>query len=157
MKIYYLNFILRLIDNEQPSTRASGLEWTSYHPLEAIYEWLDEQLLAYPNILTGYEVGQSYENRTIRAVRLSHKEVFNILSLNYITHIVLIWFCRETQLSSSNLISTLESGSPLPLPPGGLTNYLPQPIRKFRILLKTSIGSSFRCLMWTDLCIHILQ
>lgn len=72
--IYYC-FINRLIDTEQPRTRSIGFDWKSYQTLESIYEWLDEQLRAHPSILTGLEVGQSYENRTIRAVRLSHKAV----------------------------------------------------------------------------------
>lgn len=70
----------RLIDAEQPTERSTGFDWTSYETLESIYEWLDEKLLDYPSILTGMEVGQSYENRTIRAVRLSQKAVgFNRL------------------------------------------------------------------------------
>lgn len=65
-----------MIDEEQPEdgTR-SGFDWTRYHNLEEINEWLDELLENYPTILTNFEYGRSYENRTLRAVRLSHKKV----------------------------------------------------------------------------------
>lgn len=66
---------IRLIDAEQRSTQSTSFDWTSYQTLESIYQWLDDQLLDYPAILTGLDVGESYENRTIRAVRLSHKAV----------------------------------------------------------------------------------
>lgn len=64
-----------LIDNEQPNVKSARFDWTAYRTLSEIYNWLDEQLMAYPNVLTNLSVGKSYENRTIRAIRLSHKEV----------------------------------------------------------------------------------
>lgn len=69
-------FLRRLIDNERPSGRATkAFGWTDYYDLEEIYAWLDDQIASYPAILSGLSVGQSYENRTIRAVKLSHKAV----------------------------------------------------------------------------------
>lgn len=64
-----------LIDNEQPEHIPRAFGWTAYYNLEAIYGWLDEKLKEYPDLLTNYEIGTTYENRTIRAVRLSHKAV----------------------------------------------------------------------------------
>lgn len=49
--------------------------WTQYQTLEQIYGWLDFKILQYPKILTNLTVGKSYENRTIRAVKLSKKSV----------------------------------------------------------------------------------
>lgn len=73
--VFVLIVCISLIDNEQPATRASDFGWTAYHNLDKIYEWLDEQLITYPNLLTNLTVGLSYQNRTIRAVRLSQKAV----------------------------------------------------------------------------------
>jgi len=64
-----------LIDGEQPlaTNKSNRFDWNAYHNLETIYEWLDEQLDSFPNILTGYIIGKSFEGRPIRAVKLSHK------------------------------------------------------------------------------------
>lgn len=64
-----------MIDEEQPKELQKAFVWTQYYDLSAIYAWLDELLVAYPNILTNYNFGKSYENRTLRAVKLSHNEV----------------------------------------------------------------------------------
>lgn len=53
--------------------------------------WLDGMLLEYSTILTELEVGKTYQNRTIRAVRLSHKEVNFYL------------FIKKTDLSESKI------------------------------------------------------
>jgi len=64
-----------LIDQETPQiSPTAGFGWESYYSFEEIYDWLDELLEQYPTILTSHLVGYSYENREIRAVKLSHKE-----------------------------------------------------------------------------------
>lgn len=65
-----------LIDEEQPKQLQATFGWTQYNKLSEIYSWLDGLLEQYPNVLTSYDFGKSYENRTLRAVKLSHKEVF---------------------------------------------------------------------------------
>lgn len=69
------SYFFRLIDAEQPTKLSSSFGWKQYHDLPAIYAWLDELLKKYPNILTNYDFGRSYENRTMRAIKLSHNEV----------------------------------------------------------------------------------
>lgn len=66
----------RLIEDELPSFRSShfGFDWSNYYRLHAIYEWLDELLEEYPNVLTNYVYGESYEGRPLRAVKVSHKK-----------------------------------------------------------------------------------
>lgn len=64
-----------MIDNEQPKIRPRAFGWTAYQTLDEIYSWLDEQLAAYPTLLTAFTIGQSFENRTIRGVKLSAKAV----------------------------------------------------------------------------------
>lgn len=64
-----------MIDEEQPKSIPREFGWKAYYPLKDIYAWLDKKIEQYPNLLTNYAVGTTHENRTIRAVRLSHKEV----------------------------------------------------------------------------------
>lgn len=74
----------RLIDNEQPKYSTRGtFGWEKYYDLPEIYKWLDQMLEQYPNILTNYNFGKSYENRTLRAVKLSKKQVKNIRTFTY--------------------------------------------------------------------------
>lgn len=67
--------VQHLIDNERSRMQSPTFGWTDYQNLNSIYTWLDEQLAIFPQILTSIEIGQSYEGRTIRAVKLSHKAV----------------------------------------------------------------------------------
>lgn len=75
-KEFELVFRCRLIDGEQPrfSTRAS-FGWKKYYDLDDIYNWLDQMIKRYPDELTNYDIGKSYEERTIRAVKFSRKSV----------------------------------------------------------------------------------
>lgn len=67
----------RLIDEEQDENVSldGGFGWKKYNDLETVYAWLDELIEKYPNIVTGYEYGKSYEGRPLRAVKVSHKKV----------------------------------------------------------------------------------
>lgn len=67
--------VQHLIDNERSRLQGMTFGWTDYQNLDSIYAWLDEQLANFPSVLTSLEIGQSYEGRTIRAVKLSHKAV----------------------------------------------------------------------------------
>lgn len=65
-----------LIDEEQPQIESrAAYGWKSYYDLPGIYSWLDQMLEEFPNVLTNYNFGYSYENRTLRALKLSHKAV----------------------------------------------------------------------------------
>lgn len=67
--------VQHLIDNERSRMQSATFGWTEYQTLDSIYAWLDVQLATFPQILTSIEIGQSYEGRTIRAVKISHKAV----------------------------------------------------------------------------------
>lgn len=98
-----------LIDNEQrANTRAQTFDWTSYNSYTEIYAWLDAQIAAYPNILTNIIIGNSYENRTIRAVKLSHKAgnpaviiEANIHAREWVTSATATWLLNELLTSQA--------------------------------------------------------
>ncbi|KNC30333.1 hypothetical protein FF38_03910 [Lucilia cuprina] len=63
-----------LIDNEQPKTRSStGMDWENFHTLDEIYEWLDMIVERYPDIVTPFDIGYSYEGRLIKGIKISYK------------------------------------------------------------------------------------
>lgn len=70
-----MHFSGRLIDGEQPEVLCSSFDWRQYHDSVAIYKWLDEVIRRHRKILTAYTYGRSYENRPLRAVKLSQKSV----------------------------------------------------------------------------------
>jgi hypothetical protein len=51
------------------------MEWTKYHSLDTIYQWLDTLKTAFPNFITVQTIGSSYERRDIKLVKLSKKQV----------------------------------------------------------------------------------
>lgn len=82
LKSTEISIFFSLIDQETPKiTPQAGFGWESYHTFEEIYDWLDELLAEYPNILTPHLVGYSYEGREIRAVKLSHRPVTSCIIL----------------------------------------------------------------------------
>lgn len=83
-----ISFSNRLIDNEQPAVKSNRFSWTQYHNFDVIYRWLDEKLREYPRILRSVVVGRTFENRTIRGVRLSHRRVSSREIRKYLLHLI---------------------------------------------------------------------
>lgn len=80
--------LFRLIDEEQNESVNFGGDfgWKKYNDLDTIYGWLDDLVKKYPDIITNYNYGKSYEGRPLRAVKVSHKKVcneFTAISLNF--------------------------------------------------------------------------
>uniref|UniRef100_A0A1A9UY44 Peptidase M14 domain-containing protein n=1 Tax=Glossina austeni TaxID=7395 RepID=A0A1A9UY44_GLOAU len=55
------------------SKKYRRIDWSFYPTLDEIYNWLDLIIRKWPNIVTGFNIGYSYEGRLIRGVRLSFK------------------------------------------------------------------------------------
>uniref|UniRef100_A0A1A9VL70 Peptidase M14 domain-containing protein n=1 Tax=Glossina austeni TaxID=7395 RepID=A0A1A9VL70_GLOAU len=49
------------------------LDWTFYPTLCEIYSWLDFIIKKCPRVVTGFDIGRSYEGRLIRGLKLSFK------------------------------------------------------------------------------------
>lgn len=75
--------IFSLIDNEQAAiARAkkakaivNTIDWVSYYTYDQIYQWIDEQVAAYPQYLNVTTIGMSAEGRPIKLVTLSKRAV----------------------------------------------------------------------------------
>lgn len=68
-------FHFRLIDMDQPTTLCSDFSFSRYNDLSVFNKWLDKLLKRYPDVVTDYVYGKSYENRPLRAVKVSHRPV----------------------------------------------------------------------------------
>lgn len=69
----YIEDIQKLIDDEVVTNlHANGeLDWTSYHLLEDIYSWLDAQAAAHSSIASTFVLGQTFEGRDLKAIKIS--------------------------------------------------------------------------------------
>lgn len=72
----YIDDVQELIDAENPSLERlkTEFDWTSYHTLEEIHDWLDSLAKTYPDKVKVIVAGTSYEGREIKGVKVSFAE-----------------------------------------------------------------------------------
>ncbi|KAJ6649863.1 Zinc carboxypeptidase A 1 [Pseudolycoriella hygida] len=100
--------IQKLIDAESPLRQSrEAFGWENYHTLDEINAWLDGLLISYPDILSVHHVGYSYQNREIRAIKLSHKNnsaailiEANIHAREWISSATATWLLNELLTST---------------------------------------------------------
>uniref|UniRef100_A0A182KB79 Zinc carboxypeptidase A 1 n=1 Tax=Anopheles christyi TaxID=43041 RepID=A0A182KB79_9DIPT len=68
----------QLIDREAATVKPANtdpkeMDWGHYFQLETIYAWMDMLAERYPDAVSTLEVGQSYEGRPIKGVKLSRR------------------------------------------------------------------------------------
>lgn len=111
-----IGFPFRRIDEEQvtPTADSATFGWTKYYELEEIEAWLDEILSAYPSVTEEFIVGKSYEGRTIRGIKISHKAgnpgIFiesNIHAREWITSASATWFINQLLTSEDADVRSL--------------------------------------------------
>jgi murein tripeptide amidase MpaA len=90
------------------------MDWTSYHSLEEIYAWLDELAAEFPNVVTLFEIGESYEGRTTRGLKMSHRAgnqaIFveaNIHAREWISSATATWTINELLRSTDSGIRNI--------------------------------------------------
>uniref|UniRef100_A0A1A9ZI80 Peptidase M14 domain-containing protein n=1 Tax=Glossina pallidipes TaxID=7398 RepID=A0A1A9ZI80_GLOPL len=64
-----LLLIRSLFSKKRPTYRF--LDWTFYPTLCEIYYWMDIMIKECPGVVTGFDIGRSYEGRLIRGLKLS--------------------------------------------------------------------------------------
>nr|CAD7596067.1 unnamed protein product [Timema genevievae] len=66
--------VQELIDLQEPVLRSeTSFGFEEYHRLDEIYSWLNDLSTLYPGVVTLSDVGETYEGRVIKAVKISHK------------------------------------------------------------------------------------
>ena len=62
----------KLIHKLEPSTyNADDFAYDKYHPIEEIHAWIDKMVQTYPNLASSFVVGQSYEKRDLKGLKIS--------------------------------------------------------------------------------------
>ena len=99
---------IRVIDQESPKRSRRAFDWKEYQTLDEIYSWLDEKVAEFPAIVSVQTVGKSYEDRDIKAVKISYKEgnpgIFiesNIHAREWITSATVTWLINEFLTSTA--------------------------------------------------------
>lgn len=63
---------------KQRKSTDAAIDWESYYNSDEIYAWLDEIQQEFPEWVSVETVGQTYEGRAIKLVKLSKQEVLEI-------------------------------------------------------------------------------
>ncbi|CAF4125874.1 unnamed protein product [Rotaria socialis] len=53
------------------SSKLNDFAYDTYHTLEEIHSWIDQMTSTYPDMVTPFTVGKSYENRDVRGFKIS--------------------------------------------------------------------------------------
>jgi hypothetical protein len=62
----------KLIHKVQPSSEtADDFAYDKYHTIDEIHAWIDTMVQTYPSLASSFTVGQSYENRALKGLKIS--------------------------------------------------------------------------------------
>ncbi|XP_055545240.1 zinc carboxypeptidase-like [Wyeomyia smithii] len=103
-----------VIDKERPNRhKRADFDWSDYNTLEEIYAWVDN-LVQQEEELTVETIGQSYEGRDLKVIKLSYKEgnpgIFvdaNIHAREWITSATVTWILNELVHSEDEAVREL--------------------------------------------------
>lgn len=61
-----------LVHKLRPSSyNADDFAYDKYHTIEDIQAWIDQMVQTYPTLATSFSVGQSYEKRDMKGLKIS--------------------------------------------------------------------------------------
>lgn len=62
--------------NQRPT--AAAMDWETYHTPQEIFDWMDELAVNYPGVVSLEILGESYEKRPMKLLKISKKSVLEI-------------------------------------------------------------------------------
>ncbi|CAF1467973.1 unnamed protein product [Rotaria sp. Silwood1] len=66
----------RILQNlPRSSSNANDFAYDKYHTIEEIHAWVDQMVATYPEMVTPFTVGKSYENRDMKGFQISSKKM----------------------------------------------------------------------------------
>lgn len=91
------------------------MTWNVYHSLDEIYDWLDELVEHYPEIVTEVSMGMSVENRTVKGVRINYNPNNKYIGMlegtlharEWISPAVVTWIIKEFLTSNDPEVRAL--------------------------------------------------
>ncbi|CAF4074389.1 unnamed protein product, partial [Rotaria sp. Silwood1] len=64
-----------LYNLSRPSLNVNDFAYDKYHSVDEIHAWIDQMASTYPTLATPFTVGKSYENRDMKALKISSSKV----------------------------------------------------------------------------------
>jgi hypothetical protein len=60
----------------QPSSfQVNDFAYDKYHSIEDIHSWIDQMVQTYPSLASSFVVGQSYQNRNMKGLKISSSKL----------------------------------------------------------------------------------
>ncbi|XP_039434691.1 zinc carboxypeptidase-like [Culex pipiens pallens] len=104
----------KLFDAEQRRPTKEAFGWNAYYRLGEIYAWMDGLLAQYPNVLSPINVGNSFEGRPIRGIKVSYKSgnpgVFmegTIHAREWVSGATVTWVLNELLTSTNSQVRNI--------------------------------------------------
>lgn len=62
--------------NKKP--KATDMNWENYYTPQEIFDWMDSLVADFPGVVTVETIGESYEKRPMKLLKISKKTVLEI-------------------------------------------------------------------------------
>lgn len=62
--------------NKKP--KATAMDWENYYTPQEIFDWMDSLVVDFPGVVTVETIGESYEKRPMKLLKISKKTVLEI-------------------------------------------------------------------------------
>ena len=83
----------RLMHKLQPSiVNISDFAYDKYHPVEEVHAWIDQIVQTYPHLATSFIVGQSYEKRDLKVLKISSNKTAMRMNGTPVTRKKAVWW-----------------------------------------------------------------
>ena len=105
---------------EPSAFNAEDFAYDKYHPLEEIHAWIDQLVQTYPSLASSFVVGQSYEKRDLKGLKISSNKMAVKLDGTPVNKKKAVWWDGGNRrmftfrlIKACRQVSMLENGSAL--------------------------------------------
>jgi hypothetical protein len=82
-----------LLHKLRPSKfNADDFAYDKYHTIEDIHAWIDQLVQTYPTLATSFSVGQSYEKRDLKGLKISSNKTATKLDGTPVNQKKAVWW-----------------------------------------------------------------
>ncbi len=83
----------RLMHKLHPSIiNIDDFAYDKYHSVEEVHAWIDQMVQTYPHLVTSFTVGQSYEKRDLKGLKISSNKTAVKLNGTAVTRKKAVWW-----------------------------------------------------------------
>lgn len=82
----------RLHDQQPSLFKVNDFAYDKYHPIAEIHAWIDQMVQQYPSLASSFVIGQSYEKRDLKALKISSNKVAKRLDGTAVNKKKAVWW-----------------------------------------------------------------